>query len=158
MPETSIERFIGDQVRRLQLTGLMFDELHRTTGKGALALYGAVMHREASHRDLVEIVRAALIGGGTAPQEAATLVAVYIDPSPILPTLRLVLEILDAAFEGVEPDAPSAHFFEVEDEAASEAMATRVKSAVSKMLRREITPHVYRTPAGETVLELDEVA
>lgn len=135
LPETSIERFIGDQVRRLQLTGLMFDELHRTTGKGALALYGAVMHREASHRDLVEIVRAALIGGGTAPQEAATLVAVYIDPSPILPVVSLVLDILDAAFAGSTPEP-----------------ANDIVSAA-----REIEPHVYRTPAGTTVLELDEV-
>ncbi len=65
MPETSIERFLGDQVRRLQLTSRMFEELHRTTRKGALALYGAVLNREASHRDLTEIVRCALIGGGT---------------------------------------------------------------------------------------------
>ncbi len=162
MLETSIERFLGDQVRRLMLTSRMFEELHRTTGKGALALYGAVLNREASHRDLTEIVRCALIGGGTAPQEAAALVAIYIDPSPILPVLTLVLEILDAAFEGVAPaaeaSAPQAHFFPVEDEETAERVAARMKSDVAKAIRREVAPHVYRMTDGSTQLDLDEVA
>lgn len=144
MPETGIERFVGDQVRRLQLTSRMFEELHRTTGKGALALYGAVLNREASHRDLTEIVRCALIGGGTAPQEAAALVAIYIDPSPILPVLTLVLEILDAAFEGVEPAPPAPPAPQVANDTVSVA--------------REIAPNVYRMSDGTTQLNLDEVA
>ncbi|ADH89357.1 hypothetical protein Snov_2059 [Ancylobacter novellus DSM 506] len=110
MPETSIERFLGDQLRRLQLTKPMLEELERTSGMGILALYGAILHRTAHHKHLAEIVRCALIGGGAAPQEAAALVAIYVDPSPILPVLTLVLEILDAAFEGVEPPPRRAGF------------------------------------------------
>lgn len=132
MPETSIERFLGDQVRRLQLTPIMITEVERTTGHGVLALYSAVIHRTARHRDLTEVVRTALIGGGIDPQEADTLVRIYIDGAPIMSTLRLVLEILDATFEGV-PEQP------VADD------------------RGEIEPHVYRTANG-VQLDLDEVA
>lgn len=182
MPEkTSIERFLGDQVRRLQLTKSMIDELERTTGMGILALYSGVLHRTARHRDLTEIVRCALIGGGTAPQEADTLVRIYIDGAPILPTLALVLEILDAAFEGVEPaaeaPAPQAHFFPVEDEETTERVTAKVKSAVAKatlaaatdtvMVAQEIAAAnavlrdaagIDRRDTGPVHLDLDEVA
>ena len=132
MPETSIVRFLGDQVRRLQLTPPMLVELQRTTGMGILALYGSVIGRTARHHDLTEIVRSALIGGGTDPEEALALVKAYAEPAPILWTLRLVLEILDAAFEGV-PEEPAAEN------------------------RHEIEPHIYRTAEG-VQLDLDEVA
>ena len=132
MANTHIVRFLGDQVRRLQLTPIMITEVERTTGHGVLALYSAVIHRNARHRDLTEVVRTALIGGGTSAQEADTLVRIYIDGAPVMSTLRLVLEILDATFEGV-PEEPVADY------------------------RSEIEPHIYRTADG-VQLDLDEVA
>ncbi|MDF2810583.1 MAG: hypothetical protein K0S56_1614 [Microvirga sp.] len=145
MLETGIERFLADQVRRLQLTKPMLDELERTTGMGILALYSAVLHRTAHHRSLTEIVRCALIGGGTAPQEAAALVAIYIDPSPILPVLTLVLEILDAAFEGVEhanePASPLEDITEVANSVRDDiAAATAVLRDVAGIDRRRTGP------------------
>lgn len=152
MPETSIERFLGDQVRRLQLTKPMLDELERTTGMGILALYGGVLHRTARHRDLTEILRCALIGGGTAPQEAASLVAIYIDPSPILPVLTLVLEILDAAFEGVEPppEEPASPLADV----AEVAKSVRADIAAATAVLRDVAG-IDRRRNGPVHLDLD---
>ena len=47
-----------------------------------------------------EVIRLALIGGGTEPRKALALVKAYVEARPLLETFDLVAEILEAALFG----------------------------------------------------------
>ena len=49
-----------------------------------------------------EVIRIALVGGGKAPVEALKLIDRYVDKRPLVETIPLSFDILEAAFFGTE--------------------------------------------------------
>lgn len=92
--------FFGDGEKTFRLTPPMVLELERTTGVGIGGLSRRVFSSEYRHADLLEIVRLALVGGGTGPKEAAALVGTYAAPAPVVEVHLLALTILEATMFG----------------------------------------------------------
>ena len=82
----------------------MILELERKIGLGIGALYWRFMRQDFHFTDMVEIIRTGLIGGGTSPAEAQTLVDIYAKPRPIMEILPLAFGILNARWNGT-PEA-----------------------------------------------------
>jgi hypothetical protein len=85
----------------------MIVELEHKTGGGIGVLFDRVARRHFRHVDLIETIRCGLIGGGTAPADAARLIAAYAVDRPLSETLTLADAILEAAFVGVPVAAPA---------------------------------------------------
>lgn len=68
------------------------------------------MHRNGVYLlgDIKEIIRLALIGGGTRPVDALRLVERYVEKRPLSENMTLALMILEAAFFGADTPAPDA--------------------------------------------------
>ena len=92
--------FFGDREREFSLTPHLIPELERLTGKG----FGAIVEgvRRASFAELVNTVRLGLIGGGTHPEEAQTLVQTYVNAHPLGEVHLLALDILHDLWTGPE--------------------------------------------------------
>ncbi|WP_440408687.1 gene transfer agent family protein [Neorhizobium petrolearium] len=69
--------FFGDAERAFLLTPDLILELERKTGAGIGGLSRRFFAGEFSYRELTEVIRLGLIGGGTDPEEAAALVTTY---------------------------------------------------------------------------------
>lgn len=94
--------FFGDGEKTFALTNEMILELERKTGIGIAALYARFMRQEFHFADMIEIVRTGLIGGGTSPADAQTLVDTYAKPRPVMEVFPLAFDILDARWSGSE--------------------------------------------------------
>lgn len=92
--------YFGDGEKTFTLTSQMIDELQRKTGAGIGALYARFMRQDFHFADMVEIIRTALIGAGTSPADAQTLVDTYAKPRPIMEVFPLAFDILDARWNG----------------------------------------------------------
>lgn len=100
--------FFGDGEKTFALTTPMIFELERKTGIGIAALYARFMRQEFHFTDMIEIVRTGLIGAGTSPAEAQTLVDTYAKLRPVMEVLPLAFDILDARWNGTHEDTPAA--------------------------------------------------
>jgi hypothetical protein len=96
--------FFGDGEKTFALTPTLIRELERTTGHGIGALFTRISHRDYSFHDILETIRLGLIGGGTSPQEAANLVAVY-STNPLANTATIAISVLSVVMFGPEPTA-----------------------------------------------------
>lgn len=94
--------FFGDGERDFTLTAKLIPELERLTGKGIGALTRHVAAGDYTLAEINETIRLALIGGGTAPKEAAALVATYVPARPLQEAHLLALAILAALMFGSE--------------------------------------------------------
>ena len=65
--------FFGDSEHTFALTDDMIAELERLSKAGIGALYMRALNLQFTIADLVETIRLGLIGGGTAPEQAAQL-------------------------------------------------------------------------------------
>jgi hypothetical protein len=92
--------FFGDAERTFTLTPQLVVELERKTGTGIGTLCIRVPEGHFRHADLVEIIRLALIGGGTAPEEAASLVSTYVAGQPLVEPYKLASAILARVWAG----------------------------------------------------------
>ena len=101
--EITIRAFLGDGERSFALTDPMIAELERLTDTGIGAIYRRATAMQFHGSDLAHIIRLALIGGGTSPQEAAQLVATWVENRPYGETYPLALDVLDARWNGVTP-------------------------------------------------------
>ncbi len=97
--------YFGDGEKTFALTSEMIHELERKTGVGIAALYARFMRQDFHFTDIIEIIRTGLIGGGTSPAEAQTLIDTYAKPRPVMEVLPLAFDILDARWSG-KPEAP----------------------------------------------------
>lgn len=97
--------FFGDGEKTFALTNEMILELERKTGVGIAALYARFMRQEFHFADMIEIVRTGLIGGGSSPLAAQTLIDTYAKPRPIMEVFPLAFDILDARWNGSEAAA-----------------------------------------------------
>lgn len=96
--------FFGDGVKTFALPTEQILELERKTGAGVGAIYLRMLTAQFQLSDVMEVIRLGLIGGGTPPQEAQTLVDAYARPTPIIECFQLAADILDARWNGtVEP-------------------------------------------------------
>lgn len=99
--QTTYSTFFGDGIHHFRLTPELIVELERLTGHGIGGVFRRLIANDYRHRDLIEVVRLALIGGGTPPQEAGALVDAYAAAAPIMPTYNLAVSILEALLFGV---------------------------------------------------------
>jgi hypothetical protein len=92
--------FFGDGERTFALPAELIIELERKTGTGIGALFQRIRALSFSITDISETIRLALIGGGTAPNDAAALVAAYVAKRPLAETLPIVIAILETVWFG----------------------------------------------------------
>ena len=102
---TAHRAFFGDAEYDFRLTVPMILELERGTGVGVGALCNRIFNRDFAHSDLTETIKLALIGGGTAPERAASLVAAYAIGRPLSEIYPLAAAIADALWFGEQKEA-----------------------------------------------------
>lgn len=89
--------YFGDGEKTFALTMPMIAELERKAGVGIGALYQRVALTLQFHvGDVIEIIRLGLIGGGTSPTEAQSLIDAYTPEQPLIPLAMLAVDILNA--------------------------------------------------------------
>jgi hypothetical protein len=93
--------FFGDAEREFDLSSpALIAELERKTGVGIGALCRRLFGNDFHHADLAEIIRLALIGGGTKPEEAAALIRTYVPARPMIEAQTLAVAILEKLWFG----------------------------------------------------------
>lgn len=100
MSELTHTAFFGDAEHSFLLTPAMIVELERVSGTGIGALCARLLARDFRHGDLIQVIRLALIGGGTDPKEADALVAAYAINRPLAETFPLSVAILNRLWFG----------------------------------------------------------
>lgn len=103
-----VRQFFGDAERDFLLTQPLVEEIERKAGVGIWAFWNRLQAREAFLADPFEVVRLAMIGGGTDPQEAKALLDTYASPRPVLETLLLALDILGTFLVGTDNEEAAA--------------------------------------------------
>ena len=77
------------------------------TGVGIGTLYQRAIAMQFGLADITETLRLALIGGGASPEEAQRTVATYAANRPMNETLPIVLDVLDARWNGPSEENPT---------------------------------------------------
>jgi hypothetical protein len=93
-------QFFGDRERDFRITPELIPELERTTAAGLGELSGRVFGHTFRHKDLTEIIRLGLIGGGERPEAADSLVRTYAVGRPLTEAHSLAVAILHALWFG----------------------------------------------------------
>ena len=96
----SHREFFGDAERDFRLTPELIVELERKTNAGIGGLCKRLFAGDFRHAEVLETIRLALIGGGETPAVAASLVATYAAPRPIMDAYPLAVSILETAMFG----------------------------------------------------------
>lgn len=97
--------FFGDAERDFRLTPELVTELERLTGAGIGGLSRRVFAGDFRYAELLAVIRLGLIGGGTAPEDAAALIAAYATPRPIMELFPVAVGTLEILMFGkVAPD------------------------------------------------------
>ncbi len=99
--------FFGDGERDFALPAKWILELERTTGSGIGELFRKVTSSSYRLTEITETIRLALIGGGTAPQEADALVRTYVatEGHPLIEAQILATDILAHVYAGAPKEA-----------------------------------------------------
>lgn len=96
----SFKTFFGDQDRVFRLTPELIQELERKTGRGIGGMCRDLFAGDFHLATVTETIRLALIGGGTEPQVAASLIATYAAPRPVMEPYALAVAILETTMLG----------------------------------------------------------
>lgn len=105
MSDTSHRQFFGDAEYSFKLTPPMILELERKTGAGIGGLCRRLFNGEFKHNEIIETIRLALIGGGTAPATAASLVAAYVGNRPLSESYPIAVSVLEVLWFGRKREA-----------------------------------------------------
>jgi hypothetical protein len=97
---TTCTAFFGDGTKTFALPPHLIVELERKTNTGIGTLCLRIPEGHFRHAELVEVIRLALIGGGTSPEEAAALVETYAVNRPLAEPFTLASKILQAVWTG----------------------------------------------------------
>ena len=97
--------FFGDGEKTFALTSNLIKELERTTGHGIGALFDRIRSYRFSLHDILETVRLGLIGGGTDPKDAASLISTYAVDRPLSEPLAIALGLLAVVMFGADDQA-----------------------------------------------------
>lgn len=100
--------FFGDKEHAFTLTDPMLAELETITGLGVGAMYFQLVNMAYPATVLREIIRLGLIGAGTAPEDAKRLCDTYASNRPLAETFPLAFEIMEARWNGVQPEQVAA--------------------------------------------------
>ncbi len=92
--------FFAECEKAFELSAAMLLELEHVTGTGIGTLAQRVLTGAFRAADVRETIRLGLLGAGTSPEEAAALVAVYVDGRPVYETYGLAVDILNRALFG----------------------------------------------------------
>lgn len=103
MTTTRIHRFLGDDEYSFDLAPQVVP-LEKRLDLGIGEIAQRVVSGRFHHRDLIEIIRFALIGAGTSPEGAKNLIEIFVDGAPVSPVHALANEILSATWDGAEPE------------------------------------------------------
>lgn len=98
--------FFGDGEKTFALPSEQILELERRTGAGIGSLCLRVPEGHFRLFEIVEIIRLALIGGGTSPKEAQELAEAYAAKRPLSETFPIATAILRLVWIG-EAAAPA---------------------------------------------------
>lgn len=101
----TFKTFFGDAERAFTLTPVLIEELERKAGAGIGAIAKRLFAGQFAHKDMLETIRLALIGGGETPEVAASLVMVYAAERPINEVLPVAVAVLETAFFGRPSEA-----------------------------------------------------
>lgn len=113
--------YFGDGEKTFALTMPMIAELERKAGVGIGAIYQRVALTLQFHvGDVIEIIRLGLIGGGTSPAEAQSLIDAYTPEQPLIPLAMLAVDILNARWNGEAQDDEPGDLSAVVSEAYSD--------------------------------------
>jgi hypothetical protein len=122
--------FFGDGEKRFALpTRELIEELERKTGHGLMGLFNRAVRKEISFGEAVEILRITLIGGGTAPAEADSLVRVYSITRHFMETFGVVDGVLATLFFGNEDNAQD----EIRQAAATDDFSAAINDALKQV-------------------------
>lgn len=99
-PQPQRRKFFGDAEHIFTLTPQLILELERTTGAGIGKLCERLFARHFDYRDVSEVIRLALIGGGAQPDKAAALVQTYVPAQPLIHSYTLAVDILERLWFG----------------------------------------------------------
>lgn len=94
------KQFFGDKDRAFVLTPELIKELERTTEAGIGGLCRRLFAGDFRLVEMRETIRLALVGGGETPEDAASLVSVYVDGQPIEASYVLAVAILETTWFG----------------------------------------------------------
>jgi hypothetical protein len=108
MADLTHTAFLGDAERTFLLTPDLIIELERKIGLGIGALFQLMIKGDFSHAHIVELVRFALIGGGSSPAEADALTKAWVLNRPYGETYPLAVSILEALWFGGKAKEPVA--------------------------------------------------
>lgn len=100
--------FFGDRRHAFTLTDEMVTELEQSTQVALGALYVAFPTYAVPVSVMRDIIRLGLIGAGTAPEAAKRLVDAYAVNRPIGELFPLAFAILDARWNGTQPETEAA--------------------------------------------------
>ena len=92
--------FFGDGERAFALTVDHIEELERLCGAGVGAIAQRLFKGGFKHADVLHTIRLGLIGGGTDPKTAASLVKIYVAGAPLETGMTLAVAILETLFFG----------------------------------------------------------
>ena len=95
----------GDGFYRFALPLHLAVELENVLDAGIARIAGRVYSDEYSIKDITETLRLSLVGGGTVPDRAAELVAVYLQHEGLVKGRLIAMTVLEALFSGDEPEA-----------------------------------------------------
>ena len=93
-------QFFGDREHDFALPPALILELERLTGQGIGGLSRRLMAGDFKLADLHQTIRLGLIGGGAEPQEAAALIAAYVETRPVLEAYALAVTVIDHVMTG----------------------------------------------------------
>lgn len=101
MSDTAITRPFAGSIRTFDLTYPLALDFEREQRKSLYATFRAAMTNDWRIRDMREVIRLALIGGGANATDAEQMVEDHVKAAPIATHARLAIDILEAAFLGV---------------------------------------------------------
>lgn len=94
--------FFGDSERAFALPAPLMEQLERKAGHGIGAIFRRVQSQDFTMREVAEVIRFGLIGGGTDPVEADSLVKTYVEQWPLADNVELAHNILFVRFFGID--------------------------------------------------------
>ncbi|MEW9615457.1 gene transfer agent family protein [Shinella sp. S4-D37] len=122
--------FFGDGEKTFAFPTLdLIRELEAKTGHGIGAIHDCFRFGRFSLSDIEQVIRLGLIGGGTAPADAARLVSTYLVGRPWRENMDLAGDIIAALFYGTEDDAQD----EKRQAAASGDLSAAINDALEQV-------------------------
>ncbi|SCX27127.1 gene transfer agent family protein [Agrobacterium rosae] len=100
-------QFFGDAEYDFRLTPDLVLELERKTASGIGGLSRRFFAGDFSYRELTEVIRLGLIGGGTDPEDASALVTTYSARMSVTDLYAVTLPIIENLMFGARSDQPA---------------------------------------------------